>query len=78
MTLISKEKSQTFLGMKYLIGYVDGLFLMFGEINSAISCVLWNPSTREVRPLHLPAPIIDDSPNFGLGIDPLTNDYKVV
>ncbi|KAG5591501.1 hypothetical protein H5410_042015 [Solanum commersonii] len=65
MTLISKEKSQTFLGMKYLIGYVYGLFLMYGEINSAISYALWNPATKEVRPLHLPAPIIDDSHNFG-------------
>ncbi|XP_015161884.1 F-box protein CPR30-like isoform X2 [Solanum tuberosum] len=78
MTLISEENSQTFLGMKYLKGYVDGLFLMYGQINSATSCALWNPATREVRSLHLPSPIIDYSPNFGLGIDPLTNDYKVV
>ncbi|KAK4722915.1 hypothetical protein R3W88_013148 [Solanum pinnatisectum] len=78
MTLISKENFQTFLGMKCLIGYVDGLFLMYGEINSVISCALWNPATREMRHLYLLAPIIDDSPNFGLGIDHFSNDYKVV
>ncbi|XP_049391996.1 F-box protein At3g08750-like [Solanum stenotomum] len=83
MTLISEENFQTFLGMQYLIGYVDGLFLMYGQINSAISCALWNPATREVRSLHFPSPIMDSpifeySPNFGLGIDLLTNDYKAV
>ncbi|KAG5613309.1 hypothetical protein H5410_024590 [Solanum commersonii] len=41
------ENSQMFLGMKYLIGYVDGLFLMYGEINSVISCALWNSAIRE-------------------------------
>ncbi|KAH0684099.1 hypothetical protein KY285_021585 [Solanum tuberosum] len=76
MTLISEENSQTFLGMKYLKGYVDGLFLMYGQINSATSCALWNPATREVR--YLPSPIIEYSPSFGLGVNPLTNDYKVV
>ncbi|KAG5613312.1 hypothetical protein H5410_024593 [Solanum commersonii] len=76
MTLISEENSQTFLGMKYLKGYMDGLFLMYGQINSATSCALWNRATREVR--YLPSPIIEYSPNFGLGVDPLTNDYKVV
>ncbi|KAK4722933.1 hypothetical protein R3W88_013166 [Solanum pinnatisectum] len=78
MILISEENSQMFLGMKYVVGYVDGLFLMEGQINSATCCALWNPATREVRYLHLPTPIIDYSPDFGLGIDPLTNDYKVV
>ncbi|KAK6792911.1 hypothetical protein RDI58_011992 [Solanum bulbocastanum] len=47
MTLISEENSQTFLGMKYVIGYVDGLFLMEGQINRATCCALWNPATRE-------------------------------
>ncbi|KAK6792902.1 hypothetical protein RDI58_011983 [Solanum bulbocastanum] len=79
MTLISEEDSQKFLGMKYVIGYVDGLFLMEGFINSATCCALWNPATREVRSLHLPSPINKYySPDFGLGIDPLTNEYKVV
>ncbi|KAK4722935.1 hypothetical protein R3W88_013168 [Solanum pinnatisectum] len=78
MTLIPEENSQMFLGMKYVVGYVDGLFLMEGEINSATCCALWNPATREVRSLHVPSPITYYSPNFGLGIDPLTNDYKVV
>ncbi|KAK4722938.1 hypothetical protein R3W88_013171 [Solanum pinnatisectum] len=78
MTLISEENSQTFLGMKYVIGYVDGLLLMEGEIYSATCCALWNPATREVRSLHVLSPITYYSPNFGLGIDPLTNDYKVV
>ncbi|KAH0684094.1 putative F-box protein At3g16210 [Solanum tuberosum] len=80
ITLISEENPQTFKGMTHLIGSVDGLFLMYKTIDTVISCALWNPATREVRSLHLPlpAPIIYDVPVLGFGLDPLTNDYKVV
>ncbi|KAH0712582.1 hypothetical protein KY289_008541 [Solanum tuberosum] len=80
ITLISEENPQTFKGMTYLIGSVDGLFLMYGTIDGGISCTLWNPAIREVRPLllPLPAPIIHDAPVLGFGLDPLTNDYKVI
>ncbi|WMV27611.1 hypothetical protein MTR67_020996 [Solanum verrucosum] len=78
LTLISEENPQTFKGMAYLLGSVNGLFLMFGVIDHVHSCALWNPATREVRLLHLPPPMINDRPVFGLGLDLLTNDYKVV
>ncbi|KAG5577208.1 hypothetical protein H5410_057342 [Solanum commersonii] len=76
ITLISEENPQTFKGMTHLKGSVDGLFLMYGTIDGTISCTLWNPATREVRPLllPLPAPIIHDAPVLGFGLDPLTND----
>ncbi|XP_015161934.1 F-box/kelch-repeat protein At3g06240-like [Solanum tuberosum] len=64
--------------MAYLLGSVIDLFLMFGVIDHVHSCALWNPATREVRLLHLPPPMINDRPVFGLGVDLLTNDYKVV
>ncbi|WMV27615.1 hypothetical protein MTR67_021000 [Solanum verrucosum] len=72
-----KEVRRTY-GMKYLIGYVDGLFLMYGNMNSVLSCALLNPATRVVRRFPDPLPMIDQYPYFGLGIDPLTNDFKVV
>ncbi|KAG5591499.1 hypothetical protein H5410_042013 [Solanum commersonii] len=79
MTFISEtENSQTFQGMKYLIGYVDGLFLMYGYMNSVLSCALLNPASREMRRFPGPLPMMDRYPYFGLGIDPLTNDFKVV
>lgn len=66
--------------MNHLLGSVDGLFFMIEVIDREVSCVLWNPATREVRPLHLPIPAatIHDAPVFGFRLDPLTNDYKVV
>ncbi|XP_015073220.1 F-box/kelch-repeat protein At3g06240-like [Solanum pennellii] len=80
ITLISEENPQTFKGMTHLIGSVDGLFLMYRTIDTMISCALWNPATREVRSLQipLPAPIIFDAPMLGFGLDPVTNDYKIV
>ncbi|KAK6776193.1 hypothetical protein RDI58_027194 [Solanum bulbocastanum] len=78
LTLLSKDNPQTIKGMTYLLGSVDGLFFMTGVIDHVHLCALWNSATREVRPLHLPPPIINHYPVFGLGLDPLTNDYKVV
>ncbi|OIT34802.1 PREDICTED: putative F-box/kelch-repeat protein At1g12870 [Nicotiana attenuata] len=75
-----------FRGMTYLLGSVDGLFLLEREIDDSIydiSLSLWNPATREVRPL--PAANFELKPSFtqmdrqfGFGLDPITNDYKVV
>uniref|UniRef100_A0A1U7Y1M5 F-box/kelch-repeat protein At3g23880-like n=1 Tax=Nicotiana sylvestris TaxID=4096 RepID=A0A1U7Y1M5_NICSY len=77
---------QGFRGMTYLLGSVDGLFLLEREIDGSIfniSLSLWNPATREVRPL--PAANFELQPSFkqmdrqfGFGLDPMTNDYKVV
>lgn len=68
--------------MTKLISYVDGLFLMYRENSIVILCALWNPATREVRPLHLPLthlePIVHDAHVFRFGLDLLTNDYKVI
>nr|XP_009592884.1 putative F-box protein At3g10430 [Nicotiana tomentosiformis] len=75
-----------FIGLTYLLGSVDGLFLLEQEIDGSIfntSSSLWNLATREVRPL--PASNFDLQPfftqmdrQFGFGLDPMTNDYKVV
>ncbi|XP_060199665.1 F-box/kelch-repeat protein At3g23880-like isoform X1 [Lycium barbarum] len=79
-----ENNPQRFRGMAKLLGSVDGLFYLECEFDrKLVSCALWNPATREVRPLPLPAPETDDSNfygerNFGFGLDPLTNDYKVV
>ncbi|WMV55429.1 hypothetical protein MTR67_048814 [Solanum verrucosum] len=73
-----QDNPQTIKGMMYLLGSMDGLFFMTGVIDHMRSCALSNPATREMRPLHLPPPIINRYPVFGLGLDPLTNDYKVV
>ncbi|OIT29178.1 hypothetical protein A4A49_28542 [Nicotiana attenuata] len=60
---------------------VIGLFLLQKEIDpenrymQIFAMALWNPSTREVR--HLPPHKIEYT-HFGFGLDPLTNDYKVV
>ncbi|XP_025883690.1 putative F-box protein At3g20705 [Solanum lycopersicum] len=80
ITLISEEHPRRFIGMKQLFGSVDGLFFMVGEIDREVSCSLWNPATRELRPIHLPIPIatIHDAPVFEFGLDTLTYDYKVV
>nr|XP_009799210.1 PREDICTED: F-box protein At3g07870-like [Nicotiana sylvestris] len=72
--------------MAYLLGSVDGLFLLEREIDDSIyniSLSLWNPATREVRPLpaanfQLPPFFTQMSSNFGFRLDPITNDYKVV
>ncbi|XP_025883623.1 putative F-box protein At3g20705 [Solanum lycopersicum] len=80
ITLISEEHPRRFIGMKQLFGSVDGLFFMVGEIDREVSCSLWNPATRELRPIRLPIPVatIHDAPVFGFGLDTLTYDYKVV
>ncbi|KAH0695237.1 hypothetical protein KY285_022334 [Solanum tuberosum] len=67
-----------------LAGPVNGLFLVqeiFCGYGDRLS--LWNPATREFRPLP-PAPFVTEhflcnyDHEFGLGFDQLTQDYKVV
>lgn len=69
---------------KILAGPVNGLFLVqeiFFEHGERLS--LWNPATREFRPLP-PAPFVTEHSlwnydhEFGLGFDQLTQHYKVV
>ncbi|XP_060216425.1 F-box/kelch-repeat protein At3g23880-like [Lycium barbarum] len=70
---------QRFRGMTILIGSVDGIYLLERISDEKISYALWNPAIREVRPL--PEPKIQFSTRegcFGCGLDPSTNDYKVV
>ncbi|KAG5577198.1 hypothetical protein H5410_057332 [Solanum commersonii] len=54
--------------MMYLLGSMHNLFFMIRVIDYVVSCALWNPTTREVRP----------SPVFVLGLNPLTNEYKMI
>ncbi|KAK4340944.1 hypothetical protein RND71_039445 [Anisodus tanguticus] len=65
-------------------GPVDGLFLVQKKFyGDGVSLGLWNPVTREFRPLP-PAPfeieffLSDHDCQFGLEFDLLTQDYKVV
>ncbi|XP_009623286.1 putative F-box/kelch-repeat protein At1g12870 [Nicotiana tabacum] len=75
-----------FRGITYLLGSVDGLFLLKQEIDGSIfniSLSLWNPATREVRPLlatkfELQQSFRQIDRQFGFGLDPMNNDYKVV
>ncbi|XP_070040434.1 F-box/kelch-repeat protein At3g06240-like [Nicotiana tomentosiformis] len=75
-----------FRGMTYLLGSMDGLFLLEREIDGSIfniSLSLWNLATREVRPLpaanfELQLSFTQMDRQFGFGLDPMTNDYKVV
>ncbi|KAH0758483.1 hypothetical protein KY290_021976 [Solanum tuberosum] len=69
---------------KCVAGPVNGLFLVqeiFCGYGDHLS--LWNPATREFRPLP-PAPFVTEhflcnyDHEFGLGFDQLTQDYKVV
>ncbi|KAM3378647.1 hypothetical protein P3S68_011060 [Capsicum galapagoense] len=73
--------------MTYVLGSVYGLFLLKKVVDGNLSLSLWNPALREVR--HLPNPKFEVQPcttnpprpfiwQFGLGLDPVTNDYKVV
>ncbi|KAM7506770.1 hypothetical protein LguiA_017223 [Lonicera macranthoides] len=68
-----------------IFGPVNGLFLVHYVSNpEADNVALWNPATKEFR--TLPAPAFNLPPtnytynglNFGFGLDPFTNDYKVV
>ncbi|KAM3305805.1 hypothetical protein P3S67_012673 [Capsicum chacoense] len=65
-------------------GPVGGLFLMQKKFyGDDVRLGLWNPATREFRPLP-PAPFeiefffSEHDHQFGLGLDMLTQDYKVV
>ncbi|XP_059640112.1 F-box/kelch-repeat protein At3g06240-like isoform X3 [Cornus florida] len=39
---------------------------------------LWNPATREFRSLPMPSHKFPHEETFGFGLDPITNDYKVI
>ncbi|KAK6792192.1 hypothetical protein RDI58_011273 [Solanum bulbocastanum] len=70
--------------IKCVAGPVDGLFLVQEQIyNDGVRLGLWNPTTREFRPLpSAPFEIehffSDHYHQFRLGFDLLTQDYKVV
>ncbi|PHT40826.1 hypothetical protein CQW23_19680 [Capsicum baccatum] len=94
ITLISKDgvlenppPDERVRGMTYVLGSVYGLFLLKKVVDGNFSLSLWNPALREVR--HLPDPTFEVQPyttnpqipligKFGIGLDPITNDYKVV
>ncbi|MCD7456920.1 hypothetical protein HAX54_033570 [Datura stramonium] len=71
---------QEFRGMTFLLGSIDGLFLLEREIYGSIFLALWNPATREARSLLSPNFELQKeiSNDFGFGLDTMTNDYKVV
>uniref|UniRef100_A0A5B7BWI3 F-box domain-containing protein n=1 Tax=Davidia involucrata TaxID=16924 RepID=A0A5B7BWI3_DAVIN len=63
-----------------VIGPFNGLICLF---NGGDRLALWNPATREFRPLpiahhNLPPHFNTFSHNFGFGLDLVTNDYKLV
>ncbi|PHT40785.1 hypothetical protein CQW23_19639 [Capsicum baccatum] len=92
ITLISKDgvlenppPDERVRGMTYVLGSVYGLFLLKKVVDGNFSLSLWNPALREVR--HLPDPKFEVQPyttnpqipligKFGIGLDPITNDYK--
>lgn len=66
----------------HLIGPIDGLFFVHKcGYDSAEPMALWNPSTREFRPLPMSPitpPYFYTEHTFGFGLDPLTGNYKVI
>ncbi|CAN4119909.1 unnamed protein product [Withania somnifera] len=78
--LVISDHSVRFRGLTNLIGSVDGLFLLerVSDDDTISLLALWNPATREVRVLPEPeVPFSTSYDDFGFGLDPSTNDYKV-
>ncbi|KAM3342373.1 F-box/kelch-repeat protein like [Capsicum galapagoense] len=61
-------------GMLKIGGHVDGIFFLRSENSMA----LWNPATREFRPLPPYLLKLCGGDKFGFGFDSLSCDYKVV
>ncbi|XP_059670666.1 F-box protein At1g11270-like [Cornus florida] len=64
-----------------VIGPINGIYCLYDR-NEHSMC-LWNPAIREFRPislprLNLPSYISDPTSNFGFGVDPMTNNYKLI
>ncbi|KAL9464639.1 hypothetical protein AB3S75_002276 [Citrus x aurantiifolia] len=62
------------------IGPFDGIFLL---LRNDTNVILWNVSMNEYRVVpectaHFPRNTTANSSNFGLGLDPATNDFKLV
>lgn len=63
-----------------VLGPLNGLFLLY---NDQEDVALWNPSTKDFKPLPMSQPLNCPSLNlnsykFGFGIEPSSGDYKVV
>ncbi|KAM7528082.1 hypothetical protein LguiB_031492 [Lonicera macranthoides] len=82
---------ETYYAVHYLhniTGPVDGLFLLHNGCGNTWDTwynrlALWNPATTELRVLplpefNIPRPKFEYLYVFGFGLDPLTNNYKVV
>ncbi|XP_059670627.1 F-box/kelch-repeat protein At3g23880-like [Cornus florida] len=68
--------------LEVIIGPFGGIFGLFNSWPRD-SMALWNPATKEFRPLtpaqpNFPPHIMAFMHIFGFGVDPITNDYKVV
>ncbi|XP_059670645.1 F-box/kelch-repeat protein At3g23880-like [Cornus florida] len=66
-----------------IIGPISGIFCLFTHWEDRYIVVLWNPATKEWRSLAIPNPnlpthIMDFLHMFGCGLDPITNDYKLI
>ncbi|CAH1414312.1 unnamed protein product [Lactuca virosa] len=59
-----------------LIGFCNGIFLLFGYENGVIS--LWNPSIKRLLTLPACPRRLIYGLGYGLGFDPMTDDNKVV
>ncbi|XP_059639831.1 F-box/LRR-repeat/kelch-repeat protein At1g09650-like [Cornus florida] len=67
--------------MPYHLGvsHYKGILCLYNHYR----CALWNPATEEFRflrvpPLNFPPNVVIFQDAFGFGLDPITNDYKVV